>query len=189
MSPRPTQVQQDHRIFAGAFPTGELAGRIQAIRLKYDRRTAEITPPHVTLAGTYWRSGPVTPESEAEAIASLESLSGKVAPFELRLGGVDFFPPAARPIVYLGVEMTGELLSARRALLQALGLDKHRSYHPHMTLAMRISGSEARAMLADLRDTPLNQHGLVAPIQELWLMQRGPHDLAWRRIGKVELGG
>jgi 2'-5' RNA ligase len=112
-----------------------------------------------------------------------------VAPFELRLGGVDFFPPAARPIVYLGVDVTEGLLAARRALLQALGPDKHRSYHPHMTLAMRLSGSAAQAMLADLRDSPLNQPGLVAPIQELWLMQRGPHDPAWRRIGKAELGG
>jgi hypothetical protein len=48
----------DSRIFVGAFPAGELAERIQAVRLRHDANTARITAPHVTVAGTYWRSGP-----------------------------------------------------------------------------------------------------------------------------------
>jgi hypothetical protein len=43
----------DYRIFVGAFPEGDLADRIQAVRLQHDARTARITAPHVTLAGTY----------------------------------------------------------------------------------------------------------------------------------------
>ena len=58
----------DYRIFVGAFPEGDLADRIQAVRLQYDAKTARITAPHVTLAGTYWRSGPPIPENEATTI-------------------------------------------------------------------------------------------------------------------------
>ena len=51
-------MKQDYRIFVGAFLEGELANAVQAIRQQYDPVTARITPPHVTSAGTYWRSGP-----------------------------------------------------------------------------------------------------------------------------------
>jgi 2'-5' RNA ligase len=64
----------DYRIFIGAFPTGELAERIQAVRLQHDAKTARITAPHVTMAGTYWRSGPATPENERDAIARLQAV-------------------------------------------------------------------------------------------------------------------
>ena len=60
----------DYRIFVGAFLSGELHEGIQAVRQWYDAKTARITPPHVTLAGTYWRGGPATAENEAEAIAA-----------------------------------------------------------------------------------------------------------------------
>ena len=90
-----------YRIFAGAFVTGELGEQIQAVRQRYDPVTARVTPPHVTLAGTYWRSGPATAESEAEAIRRLEILPGILLPFELALSGVRTFP-GERPVVYLG---------------------------------------------------------------------------------------
>ena len=44
----------DYRIFVGAFPGGDLGESIQAIRARYDPKTARITAPHVTLAGTYY---------------------------------------------------------------------------------------------------------------------------------------
>ena len=150
MKPSPP-LPQDYRIFAGAFPTGELAGRIQQVRLAYDRKTALITPPHVTLAGTYWRSGPPTPENEAQAVAGLQTLRGQVAPFDLILGGIHTFPPASKPIIYLGVERSPQLLAVRQALLGALGSDKHRRFEPHLTLAMRLSAAPAASMLANLR--------------------------------------
>jgi hypothetical protein len=63
----------DYRVFVGAFPTGELAERIRAVRVQHDAKTARITAPHVTMAGTYWRSGPATPENECDAIARLQA--------------------------------------------------------------------------------------------------------------------
>ncbi len=76
-----------------------------AVRRQYDPVTARITPPHVTLAGTYWRSGPATPENEADAIQKLGRAAGKIASFELVLGEVKSFLPKDRPVVYLGVEI------------------------------------------------------------------------------------
>lgn len=177
----------DYRIFVGAFPGGELTRRIQALRAHYDPRTARITPPHVTLAGTYWRSGPATPQNEAGAIARLQALQGAIPPFKLRLGGVRFFPPMSRPVIYLGVEVTAELLAARRMLLEALGPDKHRQFTPHLTLAMRLGEPAARSMLDDLQDSEWHRALHPAPIHELCLMQRGPNDPVWRTIYRLPL--
>jgi len=67
------KIAGDYRIFVGAFPTGELAERIQAVRLRHDAKTARVTAPHVTVAGTYWRSGPAKPENESDTIARLQA--------------------------------------------------------------------------------------------------------------------
>jgi len=63
-----------YRIFVGAFLTGELAERVQAVRLQHDAKTARIAAQHVTMAGTYWRSGPATPDNEPDAIARLKAV-------------------------------------------------------------------------------------------------------------------
>ena len=47
----------DYRIFVGAFPEGDLADRIQTVRLQYDAKTARITAPHVTMAGPTGATG------------------------------------------------------------------------------------------------------------------------------------
>lgn len=182
-----TKSENDYRIFVGAFPTGEPARRIQALREHYDRRTARITLPHVTLAGTYWRSGPPTPQNEVGTIARLHGLQGTIPPFNLLLGGVRFFPPLSNPVIYLGVEVTSELLAARRILLEALGADKHRQFTPHLTLSMRLGEQAARAMLEELEASEWNQERKPAPIHELCLMQRGPDDPAWRTIYRLPL--
>ena len=75
---KPRQRSGDYRIFIGAFPDGDLADQIQSIRQQYDPQTAVITPPHVTLAGTYWRNGSPTAANEAELIDRLEGMTGKV---------------------------------------------------------------------------------------------------------------
>jgi hypothetical protein len=36
----------DHRIFVGVFPTGDLAERIQAVRLRHDAKTARTPALH-----------------------------------------------------------------------------------------------------------------------------------------------
>lgn len=179
--------QHDYRIFVGAFPQGELAQRIQAIREQYDPVTARITAPHVTLAGTYWRHGPATPEQEATTITQLQTLRGTLAAFPLHLGGIALFAPTERPVIYLQVEPTPALLAVRTALINGLGRDKHHHFTPHLTLAMRLKGPTARKMLDELHQSEWHNSRWQAPIERLSLMQRGPADPAWREIGQVTL--
>ena len=179
-------VSGDYRIFVGAFPEGELAERIQSIREKYDATTARITPPHVTLAGTYWRSGPPTLENETETVRRMEIIQGILPPFELQLGGVRTFR-GERPIVYLGVTVNKPLVEARNLLLSVLGMDKHKEFTPHLTLAMRLPWEEAWAMISELSDHELHTAQWAAPIRELRLMLRGPKDPAWHCIYTLTL--
>ncbi len=180
------QPRQDYRIFVGAFPKEPLAGRIQALRQHYDVKTARITPPHVTVAGTYWRQGPATAQNEAAAIAALRLAQARIPRFDLILNGVAVFP-GTRPVIHLKVAAGPGLLAARQSLLEVLGVDSHREFVPHLTLAMRLEGDPARAMLAELRSSEWNANQEIAPIEELRLMQRGPEDPAWRCIAVFPL--
>lgn len=179
--------EQDYRIFVGAFPQGEIAARIQAIREHYDPVTARITAPHVTLAGTYWRRGPATPEQEAATITRLQALSGELPAVPLHLGGIALFAPTERPVIYLQIELTPALLAVRAALLSVLGRDKHHHFTPHLTLAMRLKGPTARRMLDELHQSEWHSERWSVPIAQLAFMQRGPTDPAWREIGQVKL--
>jgi 2'-5' RNA ligase len=176
----------DYRIFVGAFPEGDLAERIQEVRGKYDPVTARVTPPHVTLWGTAWRSGPPTVENEAETIRRLEILPGVLQPFTLHLGGIRSFP-GERPVVYLGVTGDQGLVEARNLLQSVLGRDKHRDFAPHLTLAMRLPWDEAWTMIKALENSPLNREQFDISIAELRLMLRGPSDRAWRCIHPLKL--
>jgi 2'-5' RNA ligase len=178
----------DYRIFVGAFPEDDLADRIQAVRLRHDAKTASITNPHVTMAGTYWRNGSPTPENEAATIEQLRSIENRLHPFEMKIGGVETFLPDT-PVVYLQIEPTPELLAARRALLHVIGQDKERHFTPHLTLTMRLDAHKTEVLLNQLRQTEWHTQRWSVPIDHLWLMQRGPNDLAWRYIQRVEMTG
>lgn len=174
----------DYRIFIGAFLSGELRDEIQAVRQQYDAKTARITPPHVTLAGTYWRSGPATAENEAEAIARLDAIRAEIQPFDLVLGRITSFPQG---VIYLDVAITEGLLAARAVLLKALGPDKHRHFVPHLTLAMRLDAAGNEQMLRELRETAWHSSRWTVRIDELKLMQRGREDRVWRTIHRLTL--
>jgi 2'-5' RNA ligase len=176
------------RIFVGAFPTGDLAERIQSIRLYYDAKTARITPPHVTLAGTYQRNGTCQIQDEAQTISQLGLLQSKLLPFNLVLGGIHTFP-GQNPIIYLGVTVTPELLAVRSALLQILGQDQHTLFSPHLTLAMRLNTADAGTMISYLEKSEWASGSWTARIQQVQLMQRGPGDSAWRCIAPITLTG
>ncbi len=180
----------DYRIFVGAFPTGALAADLQALRERIDAKTARITPPHVTLAGTYWRTlanqtgnDPYL-SNEMVLIEQFEALTGTIAPFELHLGGIATF---GRRVVYLSAETTPALLTIRQTLLTLLGRDKHRRFTPHLTLAMRLRGEAFDRTLADLRGSRWDLGRVTAPIHQLQLMLRAPHEPAWRTIATLPL--
>ncbi|HTP11725.1 MAG TPA: 2'-5' RNA ligase family protein [Anaerolineae bacterium] len=178
----------DYRIFVGAFPEGYLADRIQAMRLQHDAKTAHITNPHVTMAGTYWRSGSPTPENEAHTIEQLCSIEHQLHPFEMKIGGIETFLPETA-VIYLHIESTPELLAARRTMLDVIGRDKQRHFTPHLTLTMRLDQAKTEALLPQLRQTEWHTQRWSVTIEHLWLMQRGPSDPAWRYIHRIEMTG
>jgi 2'-5' RNA ligase len=89
---------------------------------------------------------------------------------------------------FLGVMLTEEFLRARQTLLEVVGRDTHRRFTPHLTLAMRLKGHAAQAMLADLQSIEWETQHWRAPIDALHLMQRGPGHPAWRSIARLPLG-
>jgi 2'-5' RNA ligase len=184
-APKPSK-ELNYRIFVGAFPSGELGERLQAVRRSFDLMTAQITPPHVTLVGTYWHNGPATAENEQKTIERLQSAVSEISPFQLHLNQIHIFP-GEKPVIYLGVEITPDLLSARRVLLAALGFDNHPNFTPHLTLAMRLNTLAAARMVTALAQSPWVTQTHIVPISELRLMQRGPQDAAWRCIAALPL--
>jgi 2'-5' RNA ligase len=183
-TPKPRQRRGDYRVFIGAFLSGDLADQIQSVREQYDPKTAVITPPHVTLAGTYWRTGPASAENEADLTTRLENMTGKIKAFDLELGGIRSF---GHRTVYLGVKPTDEMLKVRATLLRLAGRDKHRRFTPHLTLAMRLNKTDTAVMLTELRESEWENGRFTAPITELRLMQRAPNDPAWRTIYTLPL--
>ena len=180
----PRQRSGDYRIFVGAFPEGEKIEQVQAVREAIDQKTSQITPPHVTLAGTYWRTGSPTASNEGVLIEKLESLKPYLAPFTLQLGGIYTF---GQRVIYLGVLPTDEMLAIRNRLLGVMGRDKHRQFKPHLTLAMRLKGTKFTEALTELEQSEWADGRFTSPIHELRLMQRGPDDPAWRTIHRLPL--
>ncbi|MCP4420855.1 MAG: hypothetical protein GY805_29955, partial [Chloroflexi bacterium] len=65
--------------------------------------------------------------------------------------------------------------------------DKHRQFKPHLTLAMRLKGSQFDEALALLRQSEWENGRFTTPIHQLRLMLRGPKDPAWRIIHTMPL--
>jgi 2'-5' RNA ligase len=180
----PRQRSGDYRIFVGAFPEGEKIGQIQQLRQAVDPETAVITPPHVTLAGTYWRSGQPNASSESVLIDKLTGLAAYLKPLTLHLGGIYTF---GERVIYLGVLPTDEMLAIRNSLMAVMGKDKHRQFRPHLTLAMRLKDEAFAEALAELEQSEWADGRFTTPIHDLRLMQRGPNDPAWRTIHTIPL--
>jgi 2'-5' RNA ligase len=180
----PRQRSGDYRIFVGAFPEGKQIGQVQQLREQIDWKTSQITPPHVTLAGTYWRTGPPNAANEGVLIEKLSALAQYLNPFTLQLGGIYTF---GHRVIYLGVLPTDEMLAIRNRLLGVMGPDKHRQFKPHLTLAMRLEGEKFDEALAELKGSEWEDGRFTTAIQELRLMQRGPNDPAWRTIHTIPL--
>ncbi|HAA53930.1 MAG TPA: hypothetical protein DCE42_04210 [Myxococcales bacterium] len=177
------QKRGDYRIFIGAFPEGELIDRLQQVREQYDLRTSQITAPHVTIAGTYWRDGAPSAENEANTLAQFAALEGSIPAFDMTLGGIHTF---GKRVVYLGAQADA-MLSIRETLIETLGRDKHKTFSPHLTLAMRLKPDGVRQMVEELRETEWESSRCTVRIETLQYMLRGPEDPAWRCIATLPL--
>jgi len=54
---------------------------------------------------------------------------------------------------------------------------------------MRLDHPQTKALLPQLRQTGWQARRWSALIDHVWLMQRGPHDPAWRYIYRIEMAG
>lgn len=180
----PRQRSGDYRIFVGAFPESEHIDQVQQLREQFDWKTSQITPPHVTLAGTYWRTGQPNAANESVLIEKLTTLAPYLKPLSLTLGGIYTF---GQRVIYLGAQTTDEMLAIRNSLIGVMGKDKHRKFRPHLTLTMRLKGDAFGAALAELEASEWMNGRFTTPIHHLRLMQRGPNDPAWRTIHTIPL--
>jgi 2'-5' RNA ligase len=184
----PSQTPGDYPLFIGAFLSGDLAERLQTFRRRHSTGTDRFTGPHVTLVRSFWRSGPATSENEAETMTRLRAIQDQIQPFELGLGGVRAFLSPKR-VIYMAVEPTTDLPAARRKLLEALELDDHRPFTPHLTLAKGLDQDQFEMLLAQLEQSEWHTGRWSVSIDQLWLMQRGPDEPAWRCIQRLRLAG
>lgn len=175
----------DYQLFIGAFPTGELADRIQKIRAEVDSESLAIVDPHVTMAGTFWRNGKPTRAGAQGLIDRLDRLAPKLKAFDLDMGGIYTF---GKRVIYLGVRPTEPVLAVRRYLINWIGEDKHRRFRPHLTLAMDLEDADFGAALAELEEGELANGRFSAPINELRVMQKAEGEAAWRLIHTIKLG-
>ena len=179
----PRQRIGDYQIFVAAVPTGDLAERIQKVREELGGKTAVATPPHIILAGAYWRNG--DPARGARGLVErLERLASKIKPFELKVGGIQTFGER----LILGVTPNNAILQARKSLLGEIGEDKHRRYRPHLTLATGLEQAALEAALAKLRESEWENGRFMASITEFHLMQRSREEANWRDVYTILLG-
>jgi 2'-5' RNA ligase len=170
------------RIFVGAFIDGEFADQVQNFRKQVDPRTAAVCPPHVTLAGTYYRDS----GDEGETIAMLERVLSGEPVFLLHFTGIGVFDNRT-PVIHLTVEKTPPLLTVRDRILRILGPDRHPDFTPHLTLSMRLKHAAANKFLNEARMLDWLALPRTVEIHRLQLMQRGRQDASWRCLQKYLL--
>ncbi|NLA58556.1 MAG: 2'-5' RNA ligase family protein [Firmicutes bacterium] len=114
------------------------------------RFAAPKTAPHITLIPPF--NWPGT-DLELEQIISA-SIQG-TSPFVVKARGIGRF---GRRVIYINVEPSEELLSLYEKLESGLenqdiaATDQDRSYHPHITLATRLSPGEFNLYMEELKD-------------------------------------
>ncbi|MER3397706.1 MAG: RNA 2',3'-cyclic phosphodiesterase [Chloroflexota bacterium] len=109
-----------------------------------------------------------------EAIfAALERGTAGVEPFELKIGGLGFFPSGRRTrVIWVGVnEATGRLAKLQRQVeagLEPLGFaPENREFVPHLTLGRLKTPTSLLPPDASLADRPLGR----MPVREVVLME------------------
>lgn len=120
--------------FVGIMLPDDFAAEVECWRRRF---AAPRTAPHITLLPPFqW------PGSDEEIIKAISSCLEDISPFLLRTSGLGSF---GRRVIYVGVELTAELqhlyerLIAKFAELGVGDLSQGRAYHPHITLATRLS--------------------------------------------------
>ncbi|MFT4148163.1 MAG: 2'-5' RNA ligase family protein [Micrococcaceae bacterium] len=150
---------------------------IKEYRWSFGDHMAHVVPPHVTLVSS-------------TVLTSLKLLKDHVAkvaaqfmPITLELHGTDTFRPEA-PVVYLKVVRGYEQCKALAEALSRglLKLEPEFPYHPHVTVAFKVSDEkldEAQEMLKD--------YSVEFKVKELKVFEHQEEDI-WHIVKEIPLG-
>ena len=131
--------------------------------------------PHVTLL-----SGITLPEREALSRAA--ALARGLAPFEVRLGEVDFTDEYFR-CLFLRVQSTEPLVHVHRRACEVFGLRDRRPYLPHLSLLYGSLPLEVKK-----RITSRTSGNLTFRVSRIHLYSVNGPPAAWRPAGTFNLG-
>lgn len=140
-------------------------------------------PPHVTLIRP-WQ----TQRSVAQAVAGFESIKLLTASFMIDCQGVGEFAHPGAYVLYSPISDDAGLQRLHDELspaLRELGyLPQERQYHPHITLANKLSRAEYEQAKAQLEQKDLSYNFVCS---EVSLLKQVPEDPQWVEIGRLGL--
>lgn len=166
------------RLLIAHMLSGRAANTINALRRKYDGKTAAAIDAHVTLAG---------PCNTALSVAEITTVTARVAfdaiPFELTIAGVDtFLPTSTTSFLHIGPQ---ERLAALHDELVAQSRWKEAfPYHPHITITEYLSPAETSEVARKLHTFNIHETDMLDTIA---LLEKGP-DGKWMLLREFRLG-
>ncbi len=168
--------------------SGEVAGRLNQLRDKYNRYVSYTIEPHLTL------KPPFTPEVALTVIREkLQAVAGRTEPFTLVLNGVKYFE-AVNNVAYVAIETKHPVIDLHADVVHALkGLVKQAEedpyelerFTPHVTIAESIPQDVFPTVRKDLADYKIHLECEISAFS----LYSGTWDGVWRPVSAFELSG
>ena len=156
------------------------ADEIEQSRISYGDAYAELVPPHITIIGPT----AVNVSDLPAIIVLLDNICDSVPPFEVTLAGTGTFLPTS-PVVFASVtEGIDNLTQLEEVANQGLLASERRfPYHPHVTLAQKVSNEMLEKASRDFAEFRARFR-----VGALWLYQQDVFGV-WYKYLKFELRG
>ena len=168
-----------NRLIVAHVLTGEAARRIDALRKRFDPKTAAAIDAHLTLAGPF--------DSEHGAdhyVPRIRAVAGQYAPFEITIRGFGSFIPTSLTTFAQLADRT-DVVAVHDALVNALRWKERYPYVPHVTITEYLDREDTTRVYEVLGQTTLEVSDTVS---KLSLMQKGI-DGRWESVRDIPLVG
>ncbi|NMB12066.1 MAG: 2'-5' RNA ligase family protein [Firmicutes bacterium] len=168
--------------FLGITLPEDFTEEVESLRRRF---AAPRTRPHITLIPPFKWSGS---DQDLETVIH-DSLQG-CSPFKMTCKGLGRF---GRAVIFIDVVASPELMALYSKLKEGLSQEgigdrgKDRPYHPHITLATRLSSGEFHQYVEELGDYLPTRDFLCREVA-LFKMQTQGRFRRWQVAKKVELG-
>lgn len=159
---------------------GAARERAEALRQRFDPRSARALPAHVTLAGPVNVDTPL-----AEVRKALERVAQSTRPFPVAIGGVSTFAPVSCT-TFLEVEPREALAELNGTLRAELGWTAGYPYHPHVTVTEYLDPQSTEAVYRELARDVRNGEVLPDYLDRMTLLQK-EGDGTWSEVETFEL--